>query len=311
MIGVIWHELFVKHLAGYNHVESPARVEAILKRLAMSPVASSLSFIDAEPAKIEWLERVHDPKYVKGILALEVDDAVVLDWGDTVATKVTPAAALHAAGAGVQAARLVLEGKILSAFCCVRPPGHHAERSRAMGFCIFNNIAVAAAHLVEGEGLARVAIVDWDVHHGNGTESMFIDDDRVLYISLHQYPHYPGTGSADTIGIGKGRGRTINLPMSAGAGDREYLEAFRGRIIPALDEFKPEFILISAGFDAHEDDPLSGMVLSTSAFRTMTELLKASAEKHCKGRIVSMLEGGYDISALAESVEEHIAALAI
>jgi acetoin utilization deacetylase AcuC-like enzyme len=310
MIGFLRHDLFIKHLAGYNHVESPARVEAILERIKKSRVASSLSFIEAEPAKIEWLERVHDPKYVESILALEIDAPVVLDWGDTVATKVTPAAALHAAGAGVQAARLVLEGAISSAFCCVRPPGHHAERSRAMGFCIFNNIAVAAAHLIEGEGLDRVAIVDWDVHHGNGTESMFIDDDRVLYISLHQYPHYPGTGSAETIGTGKGQGYTINLPMGAGAGDREYLAAFRDRIVPALDEFKPEFILISAGFDAHEDDPLSGIVLTTSAFRKMTEIIRASAEKHCKGRIVSMLEGGYDVHALAESVEEHITVLA-
>jgi acetoin utilization deacetylase AcuC-like enzyme len=309
MIGFLRHELFIKHLAGYNHVESPRRVEAILERIEKSPVASSLSFIEAEPAKIEWLERVHDPGYVKQILSLEIDEPVVLDWGDTVATKATPAAALHAAGAGVQAARLVLEDAMSSAFCCVRPPGHHAERSRAMGFCIFNNIAVAAAHLIEEEGLERVAIVDWDVHHGNGTESMFIDDDRVLYVSLHQYPHYPGTGSAETIGTGKGQGYTINLPMPAGAGDREYLAAFRDRIIPALDEFKPEFILISAGFDAHEDDPLSSIVLSTSAFRTMTELLKASAEKHCKGRIVSMLEGGYDLNALAESVEAHVAAL--
>jgi acetoin utilization deacetylase AcuC-like enzyme len=310
MIGFLRHELFMKHLAGYNHVESPARVEAILARIEKSPVASSLSFIEAEPAKIEWLERVHDPKYVKGILALEIDEPVVLDWGDTVATRVTPAAALHAAGAGVQAARLVLDGKISSAFCCVRPPGHHAERNRAMGFCIFNNIAVAAAHLVEGEGLKRVAIVDWDVHHGNGTENMFIGDDRVLYISIHQYPHYPGTGSAETIGAGKGTGYTVNLPMASGAGDREYLAAFRNRVIPALDDFKPEFILISAGFDAHGDDPLSGMVLTTSAFRTMTLLLKASAEKHCGGKIVSMLEGGYDLHALAESVEEHVAALA-
>ena len=310
MTGFVWHELFMKHLAGYTHVESPQRVEAILKRIRKSPVATSLRFIEAEPAKIEWLERVHDPEYVKAILTLKIEDAVVLDLGDTVATKATPAAALHAAGAGVQAARLVLDGKISSAFCCVRPPGHHAERNCAMGFCIFNNIAVAAAHLIEAEGLKRVAIVDWDVHHGNGTERMFIDDNRVLYISLHQYPHYPGTGSAETIGSGKGQGYTINLPMGAGAGDREYLAAFRDRIIPALDEFKPEFILISAGFDGHEDDPLSGTLLTTSAFRTMTVLLKASAEKHCKGRIVSMLEGGYDIQALAESVEEHVTALA-
>jgi acetoin utilization deacetylase AcuC-like enzyme len=204
----------------------------------------------------------------------------------------------------------VLEGEISSAFCCVRPPGHHAERGRAMGFCIFNNIAVAAAHLLEGEGLARVAIVDWDVHHGNGTESMFIDDDRVLYVSLHQYPHYPGTGSAETVGRGKGQGYNINLPMRGGAGDREYLAVFRERIIPALDEFEPEFILISAGFDGHEDDPLSSTILTTAAYRTMTELVKASAEKYCKGRIVSFLEGGYDLRALADSVEVHIAALA-
>jgi acetoin utilization deacetylase AcuC-like enzyme len=310
MIGIIRHDLFTKHLAGYDHVESPARVEAILKKLEASPIAPSLQFIEAEPAKIEWLERVHDPRYVQAILSLDIKEAVILDWGDTVATAATPKAALHAAGAGVQAARLVLDGKISSAFCCVRPPGHHAERSRAMGFCIFNNIAVAAAHLAEAEGLARVAIVDWDVHHGNGTESMFIEDDRVLYISTHQYPHYPGTGSADTIGTGRGQGYTINLPMASGAGDSEYLAAFHNRIIPALDEFKPEFILISAGFDAHADDPLSGMLLTTSAFGTMTQMLKKSAEKHCKGRIVSLLEGGYDITALAESVEAHVAALA-
>jgi len=311
MIGFVCHELFMRHLEGYTHVECPQRVEAILRKIKRSPIAPSVSFLDAEPAKIEWLERVHDRAYVKSILSLEIDEAVILDWGDTVATAATPQAALHAAGAGVQAARLVLEGKISSAFCCVRPPGHHAERNRAMGFCIFNNIAVAAAHLIEAEGLARVAIIDWDVHHGNGTESMFIEDDRVLYISTHQYPHYPGTGDAETTGTGRGRGFTLNIPMRSGAGDREYLAAFRERIMPALDGFKPEFILISAGFDAHGEDPLSGTTLTTSAFRAMTLLLKASAEKHCRGRIVSMLEGGYDIPALAESVEEHIAVLAM
>jgi acetoin utilization deacetylase AcuC-like enzyme len=310
MIGFLWHGLFTKHLAGYSHVECPERAEAIFERIRKSPIASSLVFIEAEPAKIEWLERVHDPNYVKAILSLDVEGAVILDWGDTVATKASPAAALHAAGTGVQAVRLVLDGKISSAFCCTRPPGHHAERDRAMGFCIFNNIAIAAAHLIEGEGLERVAIVDWDVHHGNGTERTFLEDDRVLYISLHQYPHYPGTGSSSTTGRGKGQGYTINLPMGAGAGDAEYLAAFKDRVIPALDRFKPEFILISAGFDGHEDDPLSSTLLTTSAFRTMAALTKASAEKHCRGRIVSFLEGGYDIPALVESVEEHLAELA-
>ncbi len=310
MVGFVCHELFQKHLAGYSHVESPQRVEAILKRIKKSPVAKSLLFLEAEPAKIEWLERVHDADYVNEILSLEIEEAIVLDSGDTVATKASPQAALYAAGAGVQAARLVLDGAISSAFCCVRPPGHHAERDRAMGFCIFNNIAVAASHLVEEGGLERVAIIDWDVHHGNGTERMFVEDERVLYISLHQYPHYPGTGHSSTTGTGRGRGYTINLPMGGGAGDGEYLAAFKDRIVPALDAFEPEFILISAGFDAHGDDPLSGTVLTTSVFRAMTVLLKTSADKHCRGRIVSLLEGGYDIQALADSVEEHITALA-
>jgi acetoin utilization deacetylase AcuC-like enzyme len=310
MVGFVYHELFARHLAGYNHVESAQRVEAILERIKKSPVAKSLLFLDAEPARIEWLERVHDKEYVQAILSLEIEEAVVLDWGDTVATKASPQAALYAAGAGIVATRLVLDGTISSAFCCVRPPGHHAERNRAMGFCIFNNIAVTAAHLVEEGGLKRVAIVDWDVHHGNGTEQMFIEDDRVLYISLHQYPHYPGTGHSSTVGTGRGRGYTINLPMGAGAGDVEYLAAFKDRILPALDTFKPEFVLISAGFDAHGDDPLSGTLLTTSAYGTMTALLKESAEKLCRGRIVSFLEGGYDLPALVESVETHITTLA-
>jgi acetoin utilization deacetylase AcuC-like enzyme len=252
---------------------------------------------------------VHDPAYVRGILSLEIEEAVVLDWGDTVATKASPRAANLAAGAGVQAARLVLDGTIRSAFCCVRPPGHHAERDRAMGFCIFNNIAVAAAYLVEKENLPRVAVVDWDVHHGNGTERMFLEDDRVLYVSLHQYPHYPGTGDAGTVGSGRGEGFTINLPMGAGAGDRAYLLAFRDRVVPAIDEFKPAFILVSAGFDGHAEDPLSGTLLTTSAYGRMTALLRELAGRHCGGRIVSMLEGGYDLVALADSAEEHVKAL--
>jgi acetoin utilization deacetylase AcuC-like enzyme len=310
MVGYLYHELFVKHLEGYAHVESPQRLTAIMERVKASPVAGSLEFIEAEPAELSWIERVHDREYVSGILELEIDTAVVLDWGDTVATPASIDAALHAAGAGVQAARLVLGGKLTSAFCAVRPPGHHAERNRAMGFCIFNNIAVAAADLVEEQGLERVAIVDWDVHHGNGTERIFIEDEKVQYISLHQFPHYPGTGHANTVGRGSGTGFNLNIPMGTGAGDPEYLEAFEQIVIPALDEFKPQFILISAGFDGHGDDPLSGTLLTSEAYGAMTTMLKGCAERHCDGRIVSMLEGGYDLDALAESAERHIAALA-
>jgi acetoin utilization deacetylase AcuC-like enzyme len=309
MVGFIHHELFLKHLEGYPHVESPERLRSILSGVKASPAAGSISFIEAEPAESSWLERVHDRDYIDGILSLEVTDAVVLDWGDTVATAASVQAALHAAGAGVQAAGMVMDGKIGSAFCAVRPPGHHAERGRAMGFCIFNNIAVAAADLIEGRGLERVAIIDWDVHHGNGTERMFVDDDRVLYVSLHQYPHYPGTGHPDTRGSGRGEGFNINIPMGVGADDGDYIEAFERKVLPALETFNPEFILISAGFDAHGDDPLSGARLTSAAYGTMTGAIREVADRRCGGRIVSFLEGGYNLEALAESVVEHLTAL--
>lgn len=309
MIGIFHHDLFVKHLERYRHPERPERVEAIMKRLRSFQPADALTFIEAVPAERACIERIHDPGYVNDILALEIADAVILDWGDTVATPATPQAALHAAGAAVQASRMVLAGELDAAFCPVRPPGHHAESNRAMGFCIFNNIAIAAADLIEHGGLERVAIVDWDVHHGNGTEKSFIDDARVLYVSLHQYPHYPGTGHPRTVGTGPGAGYTMNIPVGAGAGDGEYLDAFESRVVPALDSFKPEFILISAGFDAHGDDPLAGAMLSTETFGKMTEHIKKAADRHCNGRIVSLLEGGYDLDALADATETHISAM--
>lgn len=309
MVGFFYHEIFLRHLEEYPHVERPERLTAIMEKLANSPVKKKLTFVQAKGAEQEWIIRVHDKAYVQSILSLETNEAVILDMGDTVATAATPEAARYAAGAGVQAVRMVREGKLASAFCAVRPPGHHAEADRAMGFCIFNNVAIAAADLL-ASGQTRVAIIDWDVHHGNGTEKIFVEDNRVLYISLHQYPHYPGTGHADMVGHGRGEGFTLNIPMGAGAGDFEYLNAFNHRVVPALDQFQPEFILISAGFDGHRDDPLASMVLSSEAYRQMTLLLKEVAARHCRGQIVSILEGGYDLSALANSVEIHLSALA-
>ncbi len=309
MVGVYYHDLFIRHLEGYDHVEKPDRLRAVLARIKDSPIVKHLQFVDAEPAEVAWLERVHDKKYVNAILNLEVADAVMLDWGDTVATPATPQAALHAAGAGVQAVQAVLDGVYTSAFCAVRPPGHHAEKDRAMGFCIFNNIAIAARYLLNEGGLERVAVVDWDIHHGNGTESAFAQDARVLYVSLHQYPHYPGTGHPDMTGKGPGTGYTLNIPMGAGATDDDYRQALKQQVLPALDDFKPQFLLISAGFDGHADDPLSATRLSSAFYGEMTRMLKDSAAKHCDGRVVSFLEGGYDLNALAESVEEHLRAL--
>jgi len=309
MTGFFYHDLFVRHLEGYPHVESPGRLDAILGRIREGSLAERLSFIEPEPAQREWLERVHMREYVEGMLALEVTDAVVLDWGDTVATPASTQAALLAAGAGVQAVRMVQQKELDAAFCAVRPPGHHAEPGRAMGFCIFNNIAVAAADLLTTGGLERVAIIDWDVHHGNGTELIFIDEEKVLYISLHQYPHYPGTGRAETVGTGRGTGFNLNIPMRAGSGDGDYFDAFDGSVIPALEDFRPQFILISAGFDGHGKDPLSGCLLTTGAYGEMTRRLRAVADNHCDGKVVSFLEGGYDLDALAESVEAHLDAL--
>jgi acetoin utilization deacetylase AcuC-like enzyme len=202
-----------------------------------------------------------------------------------------------------------MDGTWANAFVACRPPGHHAEFERAMGFCLFNNVAVAAAHLRRARGVERVAIVDWDVHHGNGTQHAFESDPTVFYASLHQWPWYPGTGAADERGVGAGEGATLNCPMSAWTGDREWLRAVETQVLPALERFDPGFVLVSAGFDAHEQDPLSHTRVTTDGFRRMTDLVNALAASRCGGRVVSLLEGGYDLDSLADSVEAHVGGL--
>jgi acetoin utilization deacetylase AcuC-like enzyme len=195
------------------------------------------------------------------------------------------------------------------AFCAGRPPGHHAETARVMGFCLFNNIAIGARYVQAKYGIERIAIVDWDVHHGNGTQEIFYDDPSVLYISLHQFPLWPGTGAVTETGSGKGEGFTLNCPMTPGSGEKEYLEAFRNRILPALHKFRPQLLMISAGFDAHKDDPLANIQLTEDSFATMTSMLMEISSKYCGGKIISVLEGGYDLRALARSVEAHLTTL--
>src|SRR6266702_769679 len=248
----------------------------------------------------EQLARVHDPDYLRRI-SETAGQALALD-PDTYTSPESDEIARLGAGAAVDAVERVMSGSHRSAMALVRPPGHHAERSRAMGFCIFNNVAVAAAHARAG-GAAKVAIVDYDVHHGNGTQHIFESDPNVLYVSTHQYPYYPGTGAADEVGIGRGTGFTVNLPLEAGAVDDDYQLVFSSVIVPILLQFEPDLVIVSAGFDAHERDPLGGMRLSTASFAAMTADLRSVAEECCRGRMVAVTEGGYDLHALAASME--------
>jgi len=253
------------------------------------------------------LARVHDSEHLQRIAATS-GRAVALD-PDTFTSPESYEIALAAAGAAVDAVDRVFSGSHSSAFALVRPPGHHAERSRAMGFCLFNNVAIAAAH-ARTLGASRVAIVDYDVHHGNGTQHIFEADPNVLYVSTHQYPYYPGTGAADEIGEGPGEGRTVNLPLEVGATDDDYRVVFEEVILPVVRQFRPEMLLVSAGFDAHERDPLAGMRLTTGAFGAMTQALRGAADECCGGRIVLVVEGGYDLRALAASLGAAVDALA-
>jgi len=252
------------------------------------------------PVSREALARVHDDEYLDSIEQTS-GRAMQLD-PDTYTSPESYEIALLAAGAAVEAVDRVTVGPTRTAMALVRPPGHHAERNRAMGFCLYNNVAVAAAH-ARASGVARVAIVDYDVHHGNGTQHIFDGDPTVMYVSTHQYPFYPGTGAASEIGHGDGRGFTVNVPLEGGAVDEDYQYVFERVVLPALRRFAPELLLVSAGFDAHERDPLGGMRLTTPAFAAMTMALRAVAEECCHSRIVCVTEGGYDLQALAASID--------
>jgi acetoin utilization deacetylase AcuC-like enzyme len=288
-----------------DHITPPGHPERIERAHVMDVVASRWRERGGEvrsprPASRAELARVHDAAYLDAI-ERTTGRAVALD-PDTFTSPDSHEVALLAAGAALGAVEQVLATGG-SAFAFVRPPGHHAERGRAMGFCLYNNVATAAAH-ARAAGVDRVAIVDYDVHHGNGTQWIFYDDPSVLYISTHQYPFYPGTGAADEIGRERGRGFTVNVPLPAGATDEDYDLVFRDVVIPVLEEFEPGLLLVSAGFDAHERDPLGGMRLSTDGFALLTARLKAVADSHSERRIVLVTEGGYDLKTLASCLEK-------
>lgn len=295
-----------------DHLTPPGHPERVERHEVMQVVASEFRrrggrVVEPRPAAEEELARIHDRDYLTQIRET-AGRATALD-PDTYTSPESYEVARLAAGAAVSAVDHVLEaGKGARGFALVRPPGHHAERGRAMGFCLFNNIAVAAAH-ARARGLARVAIVDFDVHHGNGTQWSFYSDPAVLFVSSHQFPYYPGTGAADEIGTGAGAGFTVNLPMAAGGTDADYARAYAAVALPILRQFKPELILMSAGFDAYLDDPLAGMRLTAAYFGRLASAIAAVADEHCQGRIVAVTEGGYDLKGLADSLRATIAAL--
>ncbi len=305
MLGFISHYECHDHVTGDLHPDAPVRLEAITNQLIASGMDYVLRHYDAPCVTREALERVHDPDYIARVYAMAPGpgEAPVEVDGDTVMSPGTLKAAERAAGAGVMAVDLVMSGEANPIFCAIRPPGHHAERARAMGFCLFNNIAVAAAHAMETYGLKRVAIVDFDVHHGNGTEDIFKNEPRVLFCSSFQHPFYPFTGHE------KETENLVDVPLPAGTGSMDFREAIAQHWLPHLDSFAPEMIFVSAGFDAHMADDMSSLTLRDDDYGWLTTELVRIATRHSNGRIVSMLEGGYEPHALARSVVKHLDAL--
>jgi acetoin utilization deacetylase AcuC-like enzyme len=299
-IALVIDERFRDHETGAMHPERPERL-LVLEELLAGPRYAAWPRVAPRPASAEELGLVHSAPHV-GAVAASAGRSLTHFDADTPASAGSFEAARLAAGAAIELVDTVLDGGARAGFAALRPPGHHAEAEHPMGFCLFNNIAIAARHLREVRGLARVAILDWNVHHSNGTQHTFYDDGNVLFLSLHQYPFYPGTGASGEIGRGDGEGATVNVPMPAGAGGEDYDAAFRELVLPELRAFEPEFILVSAGFDAHAADPLAGLELDTGSFARMTDAVVAAAEDCAQGRLALLLEGGYDLLALRDSV---------
>ena len=304
IVSVFTHADCLKHEPGTAHPESPLRLKAVLAALEDSGCAATQR-IEAARATREQLARVHDQGMLDAVYASSPAEGQVYLDADTAMSPGSLEAALRAAGAACAAVDLVFASEQRRAFCAVRPPGHHATRATAMGFCLFNNLAVAAAHALEKHGAERVAIIDFDVHHGNGTADIFQSDARLMYASTHQSPLYPGSGAASQRGVDN----LVHVPLAAGAGSEEFREAFETRILPELNRFAPQLVLISAGFDAHRLDPLANLNLDAEDYAWVTTRLVELADRHAGGRVVSALEGGYSLTALRESTIAHINAL--
>ena len=301
---LLTHEACLAHDPGPHHPELPARLKAVLAALA-KPAFAKLARREAPRASLEQIALIHPGDFVQRLLAVVPKQGYAAIDADTVLSPGSGEAALRAAGACIAAVDAVMKGEAQNAFCAVRPPGHHAEPGHAMGFCLFNNVAIAAMHARQVHKIDRVAVIDFDVHHGNGTQAAFEQDGTLLYASTHQMPLYPGTGAASERGVGN----IVNAPLRPMSGSEEFRKAFSTIILPALDAFRPEFVIISAGFDAHRDDPLAQLMLVEADYAWSTERLAEIAKKHARGRIVSSLEGGYNLGALAQSAAAHVAVL--
>jgi len=300
-VGFVYDPIYLKHDTR-QHVENAARLEAIISHLEQTQLIRQLTPIKPRAASVEELSLVHHKQHISYIQEVAQKGGGWLD-PDTVMSTDSYQAALYAAGGLIETSKAVMRGEVASAFALVRPPGHHATATRAMGFCLFNNVAIAAKYALTKYNLERIAIIDFDVHHGNGTQGSFYDNPQVLYTSTHEFPFYPGTGNLDEIGKGEAKGTTVNIPLPAGCGDAEYLAVFEAIIVPVVRRFRPQLILVSAGYDTHWADGLAMMQVSVTGFAQMVKIIKELADELCSGRLVFTLEGGYNPTALAASVK--------
>ncbi len=291
---------FLKHDPGHSHPESPERLRTLLT-LAEELDPQIFQLLPPRAATREEVESCHSSEHIELVQATSKTNRYALD-GDTITCSDSFGAGLLAVGGFLELLDSIEAAEFRNGFALVRPPGHHALRDRAMGFCLFNTVAIGAQHLKRQYGVKKVLIMDWDVHHGNGTQDAFYQDPSVLYLSTHQYPFYPGTGAIDEVGVGKGKGTTVNIPLPVGCGDEEYARVFKEIVIPIADKYRPEWILVSAGFDPHRHDPLGGMSVTERGFGLMGSLLLSLAEKHAGGKVAFILEGGYNLTALKQSV---------